>query len=266
MTRERTGEKLVPQELLLKFLPEKGKTLPENSCEPAAVFIYDGYDGDGKTEERLVRYTDLRNGLSNLISQAPPLESRLKQLHITLDRWRKKGKTPSGKPYSSAEKNQILAPREAEESRLRRVVKQNKITGRLLTEIAKWVVVSPREKLLTIRIEDKGKNEFEGKPVLGEPLSEDEAAWRVFVFTQFPQLWGDPSIELAKQYFLLRRTKVLGSTDRAAEAEEALEKLRAKADSPSLSPEMIFNFRLINAFDFKKPLLPELETLRRLSR
>jgi len=221
--------------------------------EPKVIFVVQ--NGTGNEEKRVVTLSDWKNAVS-------PALNGLDRLQRDLDQIRKrtqaiqKGRTTRAKPYSSTEKRQILKQIRNDRERVSTSLGQNRRSRLVLAEQGRWLSLSPPEEPLEVRL----KTGEQGEVVSGNPLSSGEAAWRMFVFQEPEDLWTHPSIEMLREYFLLRRAVGLQIEGRRGEAEERLDDFRKRATS--LIPEELEGvFRRVSSYDFTEPLLPELETL-----
>ncbi|PIU33657.1 hypothetical protein COT03_02790 [Candidatus Shapirobacteria bacterium CG07_land_8_20_14_0_80_39_18] len=210
-----------------------------SSPEPSVVFLCQ--NGTGVEIRRKITYSDLMASVKKVNEERSQLQRRRDELQ-------KKGRTGSGKRYSSAERKGILSQINSSSAQTERNRKTLQVQGR-------WLLASPGEDPLTVQLEANG----EGQLVSGTPLEDGEAAWRVFVFRDANAVWENPNVDLIKELFNIRWQLAHGSEKEAKEAGKKLYEILRKIPE-SLDPVV----SKIPGF-VTKPLLPGLETLQRQS-
>lgn len=221
-----------------------------SSLEPKVIFFVQ--NGTGNEEERVVTLSDWKDSVTSAVNGLNRLQRDLARLKTRTQAMQKRN-TTRGKPYSSTEERQILSQIMKDRKRFNATLEQNRESRLVLAEQGKWLLLSPPEEPLKVRLKTDKQSEI----VSGNPLDSGEAAWRMFVFQESEDLWTHPDIGMLREYFFLRRAAslmVVGS-------EERLEDFRKKATN--LFPDELAGvFSKICSLDFKKPLLPGLGTLK----
>lgn len=230
--------------------------------EPRAFFIF--LDGSGIKKKEEITFTQIRERISQEGKQSRLIHHKLKELHGRRNRLEERGVTGSGKSYNTTERRQILKQISGEETDINTNLAKAKKASNFLQRLAKWLLVSPGEQPLTVRLEDNQ----EGHLVDGTPLKVEEAHWRLFVINEVPKTWDHLQIALAKEYFLIcwsLKNPGEKKPEELKEAELALQNFQ-KEKSEMIPDNLAPVFRKITGYDFRKPLLPELETLKELLR
>lgn len=235
--------------------------IPIISIEPKIVFQL--ANGSGEVTTQIETLQGIKDKIRQAIAAIRPLTTALGSLHKEKSKVQNRGRTHSGKPYNTTERRQILQQIGVQEAsaiaKLRRITPENQ----RIIERAGWLVRSSPKNPLTVRFEDNQG----GKLVFGEPLNEDETRWQVFLADKVePKFSNHPKISLAKNYFIARH--ILGrqeevSSERKEQAEKFLAYLQINVDD--ISEDLVPLIRKITDFDFSQPLLPELETLKKLN-
>lgn len=238
--------------------------LPEihsNSFEPKIVFQFQ--DGLGGMTTQIETFHGIKERIRQAISATRPLVATLRSLHVERNRIQKRGVTGSGKPYNRSERRQILRQIGIQEADTMAKLRNALSNGTRVIEQTDWLIRSPAEKPLTVLFVD-GR---QGKLVSGEPLREEEACWQVFMADKNePGFWNHPKIYLARNYFIARN--ILGRQEeippeKKEQAEKFLGYLQLNAND--IPDDLVPLIRKITDLDFSRPLLPELETLKKLS-
>ncbi|PIV00451.1 hypothetical protein COS54_03035 [Candidatus Shapirobacteria bacterium CG03_land_8_20_14_0_80_39_12] len=223
-----------------------------NPSEPMVIFLVQ--NGTGEKREITVTLSGWRSTARLTIEELRMIKQDRERVK---ERSRKKT-TGTGKPYSSTEKRQIRSKIEKDREEIELAMKTNYQKRTALIRQSTWLLVSPPWSPLKVRINGESSSEL----ITGEPLNEDEAAWRMFVLQEGKVLASHPYIKKVKSFFVLRREVSFSSKDKAKEAAAKLEEFRRQI-SPSVPDELVPVFRKISELNFSRPLLSELETLRR---
>lgn len=244
---------------MIESLPKVPEGVLEiNSLEPMAVFLVK--NGTGGEREMTVTLSSWKSAVNSAIEEREKIkegQGRVKERARTVSKRKTAG---AGRPYSSTEKRQILSQIEKDREKIDLEVAVNCRRRTVLVRQSNWLLVSPPECPLKVRINGEGSDDV----IAGEPLNKGEAAWRMFVFQEGKNLAHHPNVRIVKEFFVLRRNVFFRIEDKPGEAVKKLDELRSKI-LDYVPDELVPVFRKINEFDFRKPLLPELEILRRES-
>lgn len=225
-----------------------------SSLEPIVIFFVQ--NGTGNEEERVVTLSDWKDSVTSALNGLKKLQRDLGQLKMRTQAMQRVT-TTRGKPYSSPEKNQINSQIRKDRKRVKATLGQNRVLRLALAEQGKWLLLSPPEVPLRVRL----KIGEQAEVISGNPLTPEEASWRMFVFNESEALWNHPDIEMLKKYFFLRRAARF-STEDEQEIQGKLVDFRNRTTS-LIPDELVEVFSRITSYDFKGPLLPGLETLQK---
>lgn len=225
------------------------------SLEPKVIFLV---QNGASVEERVVTLSDWKDSVKSAKDGLNKLQRDLAQIKERTQKMQR-GKTTRRKPYSSTEKKQNFGRNRKDRERVNDALEQNRKSRRILAEQGKWLLLSPSEEPLKVRL----RTDKQGEIVSGNPLDSEEAAWRMFVFNESEALWTHPRIGMLKEYFFLRQAASL-MTEGEQEIEKKLAEFRNKASRlipPDEQDELAGVFSRITNLDFRQPPLPGLEAL-----
>lgn len=236
------------------------KVLEVNPLEPKAVFMVK--NGIGGEREMTVTLSSWQSTICSALDELKKIKEgqvRVRERGRMISKIISGGRTPgSGRPYSSIEKKQIRLQIVKDEEKINLAMEINRRRRTVLIKQGNWLLVSPQEFPLKVRVKNAGDDDL----VAGEPLNSKEAAWRMYVLQEGKDFTSHPNVRIVKEFFVLRRDVFFKNEDKPGEAAEKLDEFRRKISS-GVPDELVTVFKKINEFDFKKPLLSELETLKK---
>jgi hypothetical protein len=138
--------------------------------------------------------------MTDVIREQEKLSQKLREAKQRVLVQQRKRRTPAGKLYSRPERRQMLAQAKQAKDQLADELSAVRNQKRILVEEAGWVLASPSENPLTVRLSSHGRR---SELISGTPLNDpEEIAWRVCVSEVFPELWGHPQQHRLRENFL----------------------------------------------------------------
>lgn len=240
---------------MIKFLLKVSEEVPVDSLEPKVVFLVK--NGTDEEREMTVTLSSWKVAAHSVIGERRKIKKDQERVQVMS----KRKTTGAGKPYSKIEKRQILLQIKKDKKKIDLEMEINRRMRTALVWQGNWLLISPSQCPLNVRFKDAGDDEL----VAGEPLNEGEAAWRMFVLQEEKDLASHTKIRMVKEFFVLRRDVFFKNEDEPGEAAKKLEEFKHRI-LDAIPDELVPVFKKIAELeDFRKPFLPELETLRRQS-
>lgn len=224
--------------------------------EPKAVFLVK--NGTGEEREITVTLSSWKSTIRSALDELKRIKEGQERVRERSRMISKRKTSGSGRPYSSTEKKQILSQIGRDRERIDQAMEISRRERTVLVRQGNWLLVSSSLCPLKVRVKNVGEDEL----VSGEPLNGGNAAWRMFVLQEGEDLAFHPNVRFVKEFFVLRRDVFFQNEDKPGEAVKKLDVFRGRV-SELVPDELVPVFKRIGEFDFRRPLLPELETLRK---
>lgn len=207
------------------YVPNKETAVVSSFPEQRIIFIFSGSNGYPGEEQEMTMTSFLEACKKSVQEEieirqfSGDLHKRQQERLQTLAR----GRTHKGKLYSHEERRQINEAIENDKktleggrARMRHQRERLKLQG-------SWLIQSPGEAPLYVTI-----NRGEAERKSGQPLSEEETAWRLFVYRNNLRVWDHPQKELVREHFNLRRQLVLTGEQEKAKIQRQLDDFNKK--------------------------------------